>query len=121
MPSSPGPASPGPASPRSRRLRRRVFMAAAPVLAVALAAAFALPARAATRLPVNYDFIAGATAAALFPDTPPPGADNASCKLTAAHPDPVVLVNGTFANMDDNWQAASPLLANHGYCVYAFN
>src|SRR6201999_4209668 len=38
-----------------------------------------------------------------------------------AHPDPVILVNGTFANMDDNWQAASPLLANHGYCVYAFN
>jgi triacylglycerol esterase/lipase EstA (alpha/beta hydrolase family) len=23
--------------------------------------------------------------------------------------------------MDDNWQGASPLLANHGYCVYAFN
>jgi triacylglycerol esterase/lipase EstA (alpha/beta hydrolase family) len=33
----------------------------------------------------------------------------------------VVLVHGTFANMDDNWQAASPLLANHGYCVFAFN
>jgi pimeloyl-ACP methyl ester carboxylesterase len=23
--------------------------------------------------------------------------------------------------MDDNWQAASPILANHGYCVFAFN
>jgi pimeloyl-ACP methyl ester carboxylesterase len=23
--------------------------------------------------------------------------------------------------MDDNWQAASPVLANHGYCVFAFN
>ncbi len=33
----------------------------------------------------------------------------------------MILVNGTFANMDDNWQAAAPLLANHGYCVYAFN
>jgi pimeloyl-ACP methyl ester carboxylesterase len=30
-------------------------------------------------------------------------------------------VNGTFANQDDNWQAASPLLANHGYCVFTFN
>ena len=79
------------------------------------------PARAATRLPVNYDFIAGATATALAPDTPPPGANNWSCQLTAAHPDPVILVHGTFANMDDNWQAASPLLANNGYCVYAFN
>jgi pimeloyl-ACP methyl ester carboxylesterase len=33
----------------------------------------------------------------------------------------VILVHGTLANMDDNWQAASPVLANHGYCVYAFN
>jgi triacylglycerol esterase/lipase EstA (alpha/beta hydrolase family) len=23
--------------------------------------------------------------------------------------------------MDDNWQGAAPLLANHGYCVFAFN
>ena len=30
-------------------------------------------------------------------------------------------MNGTFANQDDNWQAASPLLANHGYCVFSFN
>jgi triacylglycerol esterase/lipase EstA (alpha/beta hydrolase family) len=70
---------------------------------------------------VNYDFIAGATATALAPTTPPPGANNFSCRPSAAHPYPVVLVHGTFANMDDNWQAASPVLANHGYCVFAFN
>jgi pimeloyl-ACP methyl ester carboxylesterase len=72
-------------------------------------------------LPVNFDFIAGATATAFQPDTPPPGSDNFACKPSAAHPFPVVLVHGTFANMNDNWQAASPLLANHGYCVFAFN
>ena len=33
----------------------------------------------------------------------------------------MVLVHGTLANMNDNWQAASPILANHGYCVFAFN
>jgi pimeloyl-ACP methyl ester carboxylesterase len=88
---------------------------------VALAPVLPSTARAAARLPVNYDFIAGATATALAPSTPPPGANNWSCQLTAAHPYPVILVHGTFANMDDNWQAASPLLANHGYCVYAFN
>jgi triacylglycerol esterase/lipase EstA (alpha/beta hydrolase family) len=104
------------------RLRRAALAAVAAVaVAVALASVLVAPARAATRLPVNYDFIAGATATALAPDTPPPGANNPSCQLTTAHPDPVILVNGTFANMDDNWQAAAPLLANHGYCVYAFN
>jgi len=109
-----------PSLPVPHRLRRAGLVAAAAV-AVMLASASAVPARAATQLPVNYDFIAGAAATALAPDTPPPGANNWSCQLTAAHPYPVILVHGTFANMDDNWQAASPLLANHGYCVYAFN
>jgi len=105
-----------------RRFRRVVPMAAAiSAAALALASALATPAHASTKLPVNYDFIAGATAGALAPDTPPPGANNWSCQLTAAHPYPVILVHGTFANMDDNWQAASPLLADNGYCVYAFN
>ena len=72
-------------------------------------------------LPVNYDFATGALAGFGFPQTPPPGADNFGCKPSSAHPDPVILVNGTFANQDDNWQAASPLLANHGYCVFTFN
>ena len=58
---------------------------------------------------------------ALLPTTPPPGADDWSCKPSAAHPRPVVLVNGTFANEDDNWQALSPLLYDDGYCVYTFN
>jgi pimeloyl-ACP methyl ester carboxylesterase len=112
MPSSHGP----------RWLRRGVLaVAAAAAVTVALAPVLPSTARAATQLPVNYDFIAGATATALAPSTPPPGANNWSCQLTAAHPYPVILVHGTFANMDDNWQAASPLLANHGYCVYAFN
>jgi triacylglycerol esterase/lipase EstA (alpha/beta hydrolase family) len=108
MPSSHGP----------RRIRRVALAAAA---ALTLASVFTVPARASTTLPVNYDFITGATTNALSPATPPPGANLSSCKLTAAHPDPVILVHGTAANMDDNWQAASPLLANNGYCVYAFN
>ncbi|MGH3210097.1 MAG: esterase/lipase family protein, partial [Trebonia sp.] len=128
MPSSRGPRW-SPRSPSRRPSRspshghRRAALAAvaAPAAAVALALALAVPARAATRLPVNYDFIAGATATALAPDTPPPGANNWSCRPTAAHPYPVILVHGTFANMDDNWQAAAPLLADSGYCVYAFN
>ena len=86
--------------------------------AVLVAAPMSAQARA---LPVNYDFATGALAGFLFPQTPPPGADNFGCQPSSAHPDPVILVNGTFANQDDNWQAASPLLANHGYCVFTFN
>jgi triacylglycerol esterase/lipase EstA (alpha/beta hydrolase family) len=90
-------------------------------LVLVLASVFAIPARAAASLPVNYDFFTGALAGALSPTTPPPGANDWSCRPAAAHPYPVILVHGTLANMDDNWQAASPLLADNGYCVYAFN
>ncbi|HTU04987.1 MAG TPA: alpha/beta fold hydrolase [Trebonia sp.] len=117
------PALPPPRHARTRGPARALFVTG---LGAAIAAVLALislggPAGASSALPVNWDFTAGAAATALTPDTPPPGADNWSCQPTAAHPYPVILVNGTFANMDDNWQAASPLLANHGYCVFAFN
>ena len=46
---------------------------------------------------------------------------NGSCKPTRAHPRPVVLVHGTFADMADSWQALSPLLVDNGYCVFALN
>ena len=96
------------------------FRTAAVLLAAGAAlAATALPAQA-RALPVNYDFALGALVGFAHPQTPPPGADN-GCRPSAAHPEPVILVNGTFANQDDNWQAASPLLANHGYCVFSFN
>jgi triacylglycerol esterase/lipase EstA (alpha/beta hydrolase family) len=75
----------------------------------------------AAALPVNYDFAAAFAATIAFPSVPPPGANDWSCKPSAAHPYPVVLVHGTFENAADNWQAASPVLANHGYCVFAFN
>jgi triacylglycerol esterase/lipase EstA (alpha/beta hydrolase family) len=48
------------------------------------------------------------------------GANN-NCKPSAAHPYPVVLVHATFADEGSNWVTLSPLLANSGYCVYAFN
>jgi triacylglycerol esterase/lipase EstA (alpha/beta hydrolase family) len=48
-----------------------------------------------------------------------PGANNWSCKPSAAHPRPVVLVHGTFANGTVNWLADAPILASRGYCVFA--
>jgi len=46
---------------------------------------------------------------------------NNGCKPSSAHPYPVVLVHGTLADEGSNWVTLAPLLANNGYCVYAFN
>jgi triacylglycerol lipase len=50
---------------------------------------------------------------------PPAGANNFACRPSVAHPDPVVLVHGLGATMTENWSYLSPILAAHGYCVFA--
>lgn len=70
-------------------------------------------------LPVIYSGAYGY--AHVSPSASPPGANDWGCEPSAAHPRPVVLVHGTFADMSDSWQALSPLLKNNGYCVFAFN
>ena len=91
-------------------------------VAVALTVGLLAPAtvaQAREQYPVPYTFTANILAGALQPGTPPPGSNDWSCRPSKAHPRPVVLVHGLFANMTDNWQTMSPLLANHGYCVFA--
>jgi triacylglycerol esterase/lipase EstA (alpha/beta hydrolase family) len=87
------------------------------LLALVLLAAIAAPARA--DLPVIWNGVYGY--AHTSPTASPPGANDFACKPTAAHPRPVVLVHGTFADMSNSWQAISPLLKNNGYCVFALN
>ncbi|HEY6731764.1 MAG TPA: alpha/beta fold hydrolase [Solirubrobacterales bacterium] len=70
-------------------------------------------------LPVIYNGVYGY--AHTSPTASPPGANDWSCAPTAAHPRPVILVHGTFADRSNSWQAISPLLKNNGYCVFALN
>jgi len=43
------------------------------------------------------------------------------CKPSRAHPLPVVLVHGTFANAQLNWVYIGPRLVRSGYCVFALD
>jgi triacylglycerol esterase/lipase EstA (alpha/beta hydrolase family) len=71
--------------------------------------------------PVVYSFPVALAIGLVAPDAAPPGANDWSCRPSAAHPRPVVLVHGTVENENVNWRALSPLLKNHGYCVFALN
>lgn len=89
------------------------------VLVLALSSLVVAVAPASADLPVVYSGAYGY--AHVSPTASPPGANDWSCEPSAAHPQPVVLVHGTFADMSDNWQALSPLLKNNGWCVFALN
>ncbi|MEY9907513.1 triacylglycerol esterase/lipase EstA (alpha/beta hydrolase family) [Catenulispora sp. MAP12-49] len=46
------------------------------------------------------------------------GINDFSCRPSASHPRPVVLVHGTFANAGDNWLVGAPYIASRGFCVF---
>ena len=69
--------------------------------------------------PVNYGIIDGLTF--FNPQQPPPGANDPSITVTAEHPLPIILINGTIATQGENWGVGAPVLANAGYKVYTFN
>ncbi|CAL9398680.1 esterase/lipase family protein [Streptomyces sp. enrichment culture] len=63
--------------------------------------------------------VPGATAA--HADSPSSGWNDWTCKPSAAHPRPVVLVHGTFGNSVDNWLGLAPYLTKRGYCVFSLD
>ncbi|MFF4757947.1 esterase/lipase family protein [Streptomyces sp. NPDC001292] len=65
--------------------------------------------------------LATAPAATAQAAAAPSGWNNYSCKPSAAHPRPVVLVHGTFGNSVDNWLSLAPYLRDRGYCVFSLD
>ena len=76
------------------------------IVTVAFAAAVLLP-------------LVPAARANTYTDQSPPGANDWSCKPSAAHPLPLVLVHGLGATASENWSYLSPILEADGYCVFA--
>ncbi|MFD7663739.1 alpha/beta fold hydrolase [Streptomyces sp. NPDC059788] len=71
--------------------------------------------------PAIDNYPAAILASLPHPDAPPPGADDWDCSPSPAHPRPVVLLHGTFANAFNAWNAVAPQLKADGYCVFALN
>jgi triacylglycerol esterase/lipase EstA (alpha/beta hydrolase family) len=85
--------------------------------------ALAAPVSASAQLHVPYgnEALADFVNAEINTPTQVAGANNIFCRPSAAHPYPVVLVHGTVEDEGSNWVTLAPLLANNGYCVFAFN
>ncbi|WP_327174944.1 alpha/beta fold hydrolase [Streptomyces sp. NBC_01335] len=91
-----------PRAPRARRTFAALLLAVAALAGPSAAAASAAPS-------------AGAAAATTS------GWNDYSCKPSATHPRPVVLVHGTFGNSVDNWLVLAPYLVARGYCVFSLD
>ncbi|MFC7451372.1 esterase/lipase family protein [Rhodococcus daqingensis] len=70
-------------------------------------------------LPEPDTFLSGVLPELTNPGGSAPGSNDWSCRPSAEHPSPVVLVHGTGGNRQDNWAAYAPMLANEGFCVFS--
>jgi pimeloyl-ACP methyl ester carboxylesterase len=116
-------------------LRKRLRIALIATLAAAgLAASTAGPASAAPSGAVparaaswsvstgnSSEFVGALLTSMVNPSLVPTGVNRWSCRPSAAHPNPVVLIHGTWENAYDNWAMLAPNLVAQGYCVYAMN
>lgn len=92
------------------------LLGAAAIAAVATTAPTAV---AETRSPSN--FVDAFVDSFHDPQRSPAGANDWDCTPGKDHPNPVVLIHGTWENAYDNWSGLAPQLAADGYCVFAPN
>ena len=71
--------------------------------------------------PELQTFPASILYALAHPGVAPSGANDFNCVPSAAHPRPVVLVHGTWANQFNSFAFLSPKLKRQGYCVFSLN
>jgi triacylglycerol esterase/lipase EstA (alpha/beta hydrolase family) len=102
------------------RLRNAVGMSVVAVGASIALTAGTVPAQAATLPLANEATQFTLSLNPAFYNASPAGS-NGRCTPSAAHPFPVVLVEGTFASQFNSFGAVAPDLANNGYCVFSFN
>ncbi|MBA8924787.1 triacylglycerol esterase/lipase EstA (alpha/beta hydrolase family) [Kutzneria viridogrisea] len=72
-------------------------------------------------LPITWGLGAGLAAGIADWNGNPAGANDWTCRPSAAHPRPVVLVPSTFTSISMDYSALSPYLRDQGYCVYSLN
>jgi triacylglycerol esterase/lipase EstA (alpha/beta hydrolase family) len=97
-------------------MRTRAWTAALVACGAITLATTTTAARAASDYPVVYYWPAAIARSEVQPT--PPGANDWTCRPSGTHPLPVVLVPGLTGNGGRDYYAASPLLANNGYCVF---
>jgi triacylglycerol esterase/lipase EstA (alpha/beta hydrolase family) len=101
-----------------RHLRRHVAVA---LVTVGLARSLTAGPAAADIGPRQTNYVAALLYSVIRADASPPGANDWSCRPSARHPHPVVLVHGTAENRYTTWSELAPRLAHDGYCVFALN
>ncbi|GAC67610.1 esterase/lipase family protein [Gordonia soli] len=70
-------------------------------------------------LPETFGFFSGIPAELTHPGGSLPGSNDFSCRPSAEHPRPVILLHGTGGSQQTNWGAYVGMLSNRGYCVFA--